>query len=82
MSKAGLLLHSLEKGTWRSVQTVSAHLARLRTADLVLYETEGRRTHYRLKQPFETRQLVEALHAVVVGAARMADLEGWSKPTF
>jgi len=44
----GLTPSELGRGLRRSVQTVSTHLAKLRMADLVRYETDGRRTRYRL----------------------------------
>ncbi len=69
----GLTPSELGRGLRRSVQTVSTHLAKLRTADLVRYETDGRRTRYRLKHPGEIHRLLEALSGVVVGAARMPD---------
>ncbi len=70
---SGLTPSELGRGLRRSVQTVSTHLAKLRTADLVRYETDGRRTRYRLKHPSEIHRLLEALSSVVVGAARMPD---------
>ncbi len=51
--------------TGRSVQTVSGHLAKLRVADVVRYETEGKHVSYRLKHPGEIRGVLEALGKAV-----------------
>jgi DNA-binding transcriptional ArsR family regulator len=55
----------LAEMTGRSVQTVSGHLARLRTADVVRYETKGGRTRYWLKQPGEMKDLLAGLEKVI-----------------
>jgi DNA-binding transcriptional ArsR family regulator len=57
----------------RRIQTVSGHLAMLRTADLVRYERRGGFTRYWLKHAPETRRLLSALHALVQASGRMAD---------
>jgi DNA-binding transcriptional ArsR family regulator len=49
----------------RSVQTISGHLATLRTADVVRYETRGRQTRYWLKHPKDVEGLLRALEKVV-----------------
>jgi len=48
----------LAKMTGRSVQTISGHLAKLRTADVVRYETEGGRTRYWVKRIKEIRDIL------------------------
>lgn len=63
----------LARSLRRSVQTVSTHLGRLRTADLVRYDTAGGRTRYRLKHPHETRRLVAALRGVVASTTNVAE---------
>ena len=45
----------------RSVSRVSHVLASLRLAEVVRYDTDGRRARYRLKHPRETRDLLKAL---------------------
>jgi len=45
----------------RKLSTVSQTLAKLRGAELVRYETQGRRTRYWLKQPRETRAVLAGL---------------------
>jgi DNA-binding transcriptional ArsR family regulator len=55
----------LAKMAGRSVQTVSGHLAKLRAADLVRYDTAGKEVRYWLKHKGETRELLKALSKVV-----------------
>jgi predicted transcriptional regulator len=55
----------------RSVQTVSGHLARLRTADVVWYEAKGRQTRYWLKHGKEMRELLKALEKVVRRSSKL-----------
>ena len=45
----------------RSVQRVSTVLAAMRLADVVRYDTDGKRNLYRLKHPGETRSILAAL---------------------
>ncbi len=45
----------------RSVSRVSHVLASLRLAEVVRYDTDGRKARYRLKHPRETRELLKAL---------------------
>lgn len=61
----------LAKATRRSVQTISTHLAKLRSADVVRYETAGGRTRYWLKSPNELRALFRSLKQVVRTTARL-----------
>jgi DNA-binding transcriptional ArsR family regulator len=44
----------LAKMAGRSVQTVSGHLAKLRAADLVRYDTDGKQVRYWLKHKRDT----------------------------
>jgi len=57
----------------RSVQTISTHLAKLRTADLVRYQRADGHTRYRLKYPREARRLVAALRGVVVSTTHVTE---------
>ncbi|MBI4431466.1 MAG: winged helix-turn-helix transcriptional regulator [Candidatus Omnitrophica bacterium] len=49
----------------RSVSRVSHVLAALRLAEVVRYETEGRRATYRLKHPRQIRQILSGLSAFI-----------------
>jgi len=73
LERDGMTPSELSKKLRRSVQTVSTHLARLRTADLVRYEAGGRRTHYHLKHPKEIRQLLTTLQGVVAASLYVSD---------
>jgi hypothetical protein len=56
----------------RSVQTVSGHLAKLRAADIVRYDTDGgKHVRYWLKHRAETRGLLKALEKIVNSASKM-----------
>ena len=44
----------LAKRAGRSVQTISTHLAKLRAADIVRYDSEGKNVRYWLKHSGET----------------------------
>jgi predicted transcriptional regulator len=59
----------LAKTTGRSVSTVSIHLARLRTADIVRYDTVGKETRYWLKHKGEIQGLLRTLAKVVAVSA-------------
>ncbi len=61
---------SVANAVGRSVSRVSHILAALRLAEVVRYETEGRRTRYRLKHPREVRQILKALSEFVDSASR------------
>ena len=72
LAKEGRLTPSrLAKTTGRSVQTISGHLAKLRTADVVRYETAGGRTQYWLKHPKEVTGLFRALEKAVGAASKL-----------
>ena len=49
----------------RSVQRVSTVLGALRLADVVRYDTDGKRNRYRLKHPSEVRSVLSALSRFV-----------------
>ena len=53
----------------RSVQRVSTVLAALRLAEVVRYESDGKRNRYRLKHPGEVRSLLSALSRFVNAAS-------------
>ena len=62
---------ALAKLAGRSVQTVSGHLAKLRTADIVRYDSAGKEVRYWLKHRGETRGLLKALEKVVNSASKL-----------
>jgi hypothetical protein len=51
------------------VQTVSGHLAKLRAADIVRYDTAGKEVRYWLKHRGETRALLKALEKIIHAAS-------------
>ena len=54
------------------MQTVSGHLAKLRAADIVRYDTDGgKHVRYWLKHRAETRGLLKAMEKVVNSASKM-----------
>ena len=61
----------LAKAAGRSVQTVSGHLAKLRAADMVRYDTAGKEVRYWLKHKGETRELLKALGKVIHASNRL-----------
>jgi DNA-binding transcriptional ArsR family regulator len=61
---------NLAKLAGRSVQTVSGHLAKLRAADVVRYDSRGREVRYWLKHKRETEELVKVLHKMVRAASK------------
>ena len=63
---------ALAKLAGRSVQTVSGHLAKLRSADIVRYDSAGKEVRYWLKHRGETRGLLKALEKVVNSASKLA----------
>ena len=62
---------ALAKLAGRSVQTVSGHLAKLRSADIVRYDSEGKNVRYWLKHRGETRGLLRALKKVVHASTKL-----------
>jgi DNA-binding transcriptional ArsR family regulator len=66
LDKGGPLTPSkLAKIAGRSIQTVSGHLGKLRAADLVRYDTEGKQVRYWLKHERDTSRLLKALETIV-----------------
>ena len=61
----------LAKLAGRSVQTVSGHLAKLRAADIVRYDSVGKEVRYWLKHHGETRALLKALEKIVASASKL-----------
>jgi DNA-binding transcriptional ArsR family regulator len=59
----------IAKAVGRSVSRVSHVLAALRLAEVVRYETDGRRATYRLKHPRETRQILAGLSEFIDSAS-------------
>ena len=55
----------------RSVQTVSGHLAKLRAADLVRYDTDGKQVRYWLKHKRDTSRLLKALETIVHSSSKL-----------
>lgn len=62
---------TLARMTGRSIQTISSHLAKLRTADVVRYETAGKRTRYWLKHGAEIKGLLKALERVIKTSTKL-----------
>ena len=60
----------LAKGLGRQISTVSIHLAKLRNADVVRYDTCGKETRYWLKHKAEMKRLVKMLGEVVDVSAK------------
>jgi DNA-binding transcriptional ArsR family regulator len=61
----------LAKNSGRSVQTVSGHLAKLRAADLVRYDTDGKQVRYWLKHKRDTSKLLKALETIVQSSSKL-----------
>jgi DNA-binding transcriptional ArsR family regulator len=57
--------------TGRTVSTLSIHLAKLRVADLVRYDTTGKETLYRLKHRARTQGLLKYLARLVGASSRL-----------
>jgi DNA-binding MarR family transcriptional regulator len=57
--------------TRRKVSTVSIHLAKLRAADLVRYETAGKETRYWLKHKARTKGLIRSLGRLVGASTKL-----------
>ena len=55
----------IARAVGRSVPRVSNVLSALRLADVVRYDSDGKRNYYRLKHPGEIRQVLAALSRVV-----------------
>ena len=61
----------LAKFAGRSVQTVSEHLAKLRAADVVRYDSNGREVRYWLKHKRETGELLKVLEKMVRASSKL-----------
>jgi DNA-binding transcriptional ArsR family regulator len=61
----------LAKSVGRSVPTVSGHLAKLRAADLVRYDTDGKQVRYWLKHKRGTSKLLKALETIVHSSSKL-----------
>ena len=61
----------LAKIAGRSFQTVSGHLAKLRAADLVRYDTDGKQVRYWLKHKRDTSKLLKALETIVHSSSKL-----------
>ena len=55
----------IARAVGRSVQRVSTVLAVLRLAEVVRYDSDGKRNRYRLKHPSEVRSVIAALSRFV-----------------
>jgi len=61
----------LAKLLGRQISTVSVHLAKLRNADIVRYDTSGKETRYWLKHKAEMKGLLRMLGKVVDVSAKV-----------
>jgi len=61
----------LAKLIGRQVSTISIHLAKLRSADIVRYDTAGKETRYWLKHKPEMKGLLKMLEKVVDASAKL-----------
>jgi DNA-binding transcriptional ArsR family regulator len=61
----------LAKLIGRQISTVSVHLAKLRNADIVRYDTSGKETRYWLKHKAEIKGLLRMLGKVVDVSAKV-----------
>src|SRR5687767_12705463 len=59
--------------TGRKISTVSIHLGKLRSADLVRYDTVGKETRYWLKHKADTKRLLRSLEKLVGASAKLGD---------
>ena len=55
----------------RQISTISIHLAKLRNADVVRYDTAGKETRYWLKHKSEMKALLKMLGRVVDASAQV-----------
>ncbi|HZA55335.1 MAG TPA: hypothetical protein VE616_13880 [Candidatus Udaeobacter sp.] len=62
----------IARAVGRSVPRVSNVLGALRLADVVRYDSDGKRNYYRLKHPREIRQVLAALTRVVEAVSKVA----------
>ena len=64
-----MTLSNIVRAAGRSVQQVSTALTALRPAEVVRYETDGKRNLYRPKHPREVRDVPSALCRFVQAAS-------------
>ena len=64
-----LSVSEIARAVGRSVQRVSTVLGALRLAEVVRYNTDGKRNLYRLKHPSEVRSVLSALSCFVKAAS-------------
>ena len=62
---------NLAKMIGRHVSTISIHLAKLRSADVVRYDTSGKQVRYWLKHRGEMRGLLKGLERVVDASSKL-----------
>ena len=62
----------IARAVGRSVQRVSTVLGALRLAEVVRYDTDGKRNRYRLKHPTEVRSVLASLSRFVKVASVVA----------
>jgi DNA-binding transcriptional ArsR family regulator len=62
----------IARAVGRSVPRVSNVLGALRLADVVRYDSDGKRNYYRLKHPREIRQVLAALTRLVEAVSKVA----------
>jgi len=62
---------NLAKLTGRSVATISIHLAKLRSVDVVRYDTRGKETRYWLKHGRDIKELLKVLQKVVKSSSTL-----------
>ena len=74
----------IARAVGRSVPRVSNVLGALRLADVVRYDSDGKRNYYRLKHPREIRQVLAALSRAVKAASTVpaATISPLSFPRF
>jgi len=63
----------IARAVGRSVPRVSNVLGALRLADVVRYDSDGKRNYYRIKHPSEIRQVLAALSRAVKAASTVPD---------
>jgi DNA-binding transcriptional ArsR family regulator len=61
----------IARAVGRSVPRVSNVLGALRLADVVRYDSDGKRNYYRLKHPREIRHVLTALSRVVEAVSKV-----------
>jgi DNA-binding transcriptional ArsR family regulator len=67
---------AISRAVGRSVQRVSTVLGALRLAEVVRYDSDGKRNRYRLKHPREVRSVLASLSRFV----KVASVNGRARP--